>query len=80
LNSKAQTLFGLFSLRELFTQNVKGIKTDGQGETIIGSSKLFPARMLPYTPYNQTQSELTNDDLLLQVWGVLISDMQAIAT
>jgi hypothetical protein len=36
--------------------------------------------MLPYTPYNQTQSELTNDDLLLQVWGVLISDMQAIAT
>jgi hypothetical protein len=66
-------------LRELFTQNVKGIKTDGQGETISGSTILFPADVLPYTSLNKKQSELSNQSLL-QAWVVLISDMQAIAT
>jgi hypothetical protein len=79
LNCKAQTLFGLFSLRELFTQNVKGIKTDGQGETILSPTLLFPARLLPYTSFNQKQSELSNQSLL-QAWVVLISDMQTVAT
>jgi hypothetical protein len=66
-------------LRELFTQNVKGIKTDSQGETILGSAILFPADVLPYTSLNKKQSELSNQSLL-QAWVVLISDMQAIAT
>jgi hypothetical protein len=66
-------------LRELFTQNVKAIKTDGQGETILGSAKLFPAKAMPYTSSNKKQSELSNESLLL-AWVELISDMQAVAT
>ena len=68
---KAQTLFGLFSLRELFTQNVKAIKTDGQGETILGPAKLSPAKTMPYTSSNKKQSELSKESLLL-AWVELI--------
>lgn len=52
---------------ELFAQNVRGVISVGQGETISIVSELSPAKVMSYTPLKQRQLLLP----LLRVVGVL---------
>ena len=46
--------------RELFTQNVKGVIRDGQGEIISISSELSRPEVMPYTAFRQRRFVIFN--------------------